>query len=136
MEESERDPICLIVEDSEFDRRLIARSIRRSGLRFRVRAAHDIASARAAFGHPGVQALVLDNSLPDGRGVDLALRHANDPWFIRLAKVLVTDLPSPFMWEKARAAGVDQVMMKSELSASTMRSALTAPPTSRLTTFR
>ena len=136
MEENGQDPICLVVEDSEFDRRLIARTIRKAGLRFRIRAAHDIASARAAFGHPQVTALVLDNSLPDGRGVDLATRHAGDPWFIRLTKLLVTDAPSPFMWEKARSAGVDQVLLKSEISASTLRSALTPRPQSRLNTHR
>ena len=136
MEENGRDPICLVVEDSEFDRRLIARSIRKAGLRYRVRAAHDLASARGVFGHPDVTALVLDNSLPDGRGVDLAMRHAGDPWFIRLVKVLVTDAPSPFMWEKARSAGVEQVLMKSEISASTLRTALAPPIRSRGHTYR
>ena len=137
MEENGQDPICLVVEDSEFDRRLIARIIRKAGLRYRVRAAHDLASARAVFGHPQITALVLDNSLPDGRGIDLALRHAVDPWFVRLAKVLVTDAPSPFMWEKARSAGVEQVLLKSDISPSTLRSALAPPPPmSRANTFR
>lgn len=136
MDENGQDPICLVVEDSEFDRRLIARTIRKSGLRYRVRAAHDLASARQAFGHPQVTALILDNSLPDGRGVDLAMRHAGDPWFIRLIKLMLTDAPSPFMWEKARSAGIGQVMLKSDLSASTLRSALVPPPKSRMNTFR
>lgn len=129
MTESVDDPICLVVDDSEFDRRLIARAIRKSGLRYRLRVAPDLTAARKAFGHPEVSAIILDNSLPDGRGVDFAVEAASDPWFRRLVKLIVTDLPSPFMFEKAKGAGVDQVLLKSEVSASTMRSAL--HPTSR-----
>lgn len=124
MDERPDDPICLVVDDSEFDRRMIARALRRSGLGYRVRAATDLTDFRRSFGNTEVRAVILDNSLPDGRGIDLCVAEAKDPWFRRLAKLIVTDLPSPFMWEKAKVAGVSEVMLKSEVNAGSIADAL------------
>ena len=84
-----------------------------------------LAARRTA--RPDITALVLDNSLPDGRGVDFALEQARGPAFARLSKIMVTDLPSPFMWEKARAAGITEVVIKADLDAEAVRRVFAGP---------
>ena len=123
MKERDDDPICLVVDDSEFDRKMIARAIRRAELPFRIRVATSLDELRKCMGHRRVKALILDNSLPDGRGIDFAMRHVADPWFRPLLKIMVTDFPSPFIFEKSIQAGFGDVMLKSELSPAAMRAA-------------
>jgi len=124
MSENSDHPICLIVDDSEFDRRAIARAVKRSDLPYRLRIASTLSELEKCVGHKHVKALILDNSLPDGRGIDFAVKYVAHPWFRGLSKVIVTDFPSPFIFEKARQADVGEVMLKSELSPEAIRIAL------------
>lgn len=110
--------VCLIVEDSLFDQRMFVRKIRQSGRELPVMVAGSISSARAALRRHGVRMMILDNTLPDGLGVDFATELAEERRNRELPIVLVTDWPSPFMFEKARRAGVKAVMGKAEFEPS------------------
>jgi len=58
--------------------------------------------------------ILLNNNLPDGMGADFALELANHPKHRKKPVVLFSDWPSPFMWDKARQAGVCFVLKKAE----------------------
>jgi CheY-like chemotaxis protein len=57
---------------------------------------------------------LLDNNLPDGLGANFALELAEDPKLAQIPVILVSDWPSPFMWEKAQSAGLAYVLSKTE----------------------
>ena len=57
--------------------------------------------------------VLCDNNLPDGNGTDFAQTLASDPRFFGTAIVIVSGWPSPFMWAKAREAGL-QIIDKNE----------------------
>jgi len=110
------DPVCLIVEDSHFDYRRMSRVIHHSGIKMDMKLAPTLGAARAALAHHHVSMILLDNNLPDGTGVDFALELANNPQFGHIPIVMVSDWPTPFMWDKAEKAGVMYVVNKSEFN--------------------
>lgn len=105
---------CLIVEDSAFDREKITRVLRRTLQTVRVEVASTLRSARRALQNGDPALILLDNNLPDGLGADFAQELASDPRLADIPVILVSDWPSPFMWEKAASAGVCYVVTKSE----------------------
>ncbi|GAA6175709.1 response regulator [Sulfitobacter pacificus] len=105
---------CLIVEDSEFDRQKLTRIMNKSRQPFHIEAAATLKSARRAMEKGPVSLILLDNNLPDGLGADFALELARDPNFSDIPVIIVSDWPSPFMWEKASSAGVAFVLSKTE----------------------
>ncbi len=108
--------VCLIVEDSEIDQKLIARAIRRAGITVPLKVTGTLRGARQALEREAVRLILLDNTLPDGRGADLALELSQSARFRDIPVALVTDWPSPFMFEKARSAGVREILSKSDLT--------------------
>ena len=106
--------ICLIVEDSEFDRERLIRIIGKSHRNMQVEVAATLRSARTALSLNPVALILLDNNLPDGLGANFALELAEDPDFAQIPVIIVSDWPSPFMWEKAHSAGVAYVLSKTE----------------------
>lgn len=98
--------ICLIVEDSLFDQRMFVRTLRAVDRDIPVLVAESLRTARSALMRHATRFVLLDNSLPDGLGVDFAQEMADAKPFRDIPKILVTDWPSPFMFEKARRAGV------------------------------
>lgn len=105
---------CLIIEDSEFDRRKLTRVMNKSRHPFHIEVAATLKSARRAMEKGPVSLILLDNNLPDGLGADFALELARDPNFAEIPVIIVSDWPSPFMWEKASTAGVAYVLSKTE----------------------
>jgi response regulator of citrate/malate metabolism len=105
---------CLIVEDSEFDQQMMARVIGRSQGHMRVKVAATLQSAREALAAGKVSLILLDNNLPDGIGANFALELALDPRHANTPVIMVSDWPTPFMWEKAASAGVLYVVNKAE----------------------
>lgn len=115
---------CLIVEDSEFDREKLTRVINKNIGRMRVEFADTLSSARLALSHAEVSLILLDNNLPDGFGANFALELSQDTRLAGIPIIMVSDWPSPFMWEKAASAGVFYVLNKDEFDARYIHSAL------------
>lgn len=115
---------CLIVEDSQFDQEMMARVIARSQRQMTVQVASTLSAARKALANGEVSLILLDNNLPDGIGADFALELASNPKHASTPVVMVSDWPTPFMWEKAASAGVLYVVNKSEFGIQYVNQAL------------
>lgn len=108
------EQVCLIVDDAEFDRRMMRRVIRKSCPDMPMIVARNLDEARRRLREREVSILFLDNALPDGRGVDFVSELSADRDLKRIPVVIVSDFPSPFMYAKARAANVCAVWSKRE----------------------
>lgn len=117
-------PTCLIVEDSEFDQKMMQRVIRRAQSALQIDVATTLSSARRALEIQNISLILLDNNLPDGLGANFALELAADPQSARIPVIIVSDWPTPFMWEKAQSAGVLYVVNKSEFAIPYVQAAL------------
>lgn len=115
---------CLIIEDSQFDQEMIARTIKRSHIDMKVEIATTLGSARRALKRHAYSLILLDNNLPDGLGANFAIELASDDALSRIPIILVSDWPSPFMWEKAASAGVLYVVNKTEFGSRYIHAAL------------
>ena len=107
-----RNATCLIVEDSQFDQQMMTRVVGLSQGKMQVEVAATLQSARQALAAGEVS--LLDNNIPDGLGAEFALELASDPHLSSIPVIMVSDWPTPFMWEKAASAGVLYVVNKSE----------------------
>ncbi|XDA98562.1 response regulator [Sulfitobacter sp. LCG007] len=105
---------CLIIDDSDFDRRRLSRMVKRGFPDFTVSCAATLAEARGFLVTHGATLILLDNQLPDGVGANFALELASDIRFCRTPVILVTDFASPFMYDKAQKAGVAHIVAKSD----------------------
>ena len=97
---------CLVIEDSEFDQKMIARAMTGARVHAEISYANTLEKARKALATHSYALIVMDNKLPDGNGGDYARELACDPGFRNVPIVIVSGWPSPFMWDKARAAGL------------------------------
>lgn len=89
-----------------------------------VKVAATLQSARLALDAGEVSLILLDNNLPDGVGAEFALELAANPKHSRIPVILVSDWPTPFMWEKAASAGVLYVVNKAEFGVRYVEQAL------------
>jgi len=105
---------CLIIEDSDFDQEKLTRVIQKTRESIRIEVASTLKSARRVLKKRELALILLDNNLPDGLGADFALELSRDPKLSDIPVILVSDWPSPFMWEKAASAGVAFVLNKTE----------------------
>lgn len=119
---------CLIVEDSEFDRQKLGRIVRNSFRNMPIQEAKNLKAARIALDQGGVSLILLDNNLPDGWGMEFAIEIANTPQMAHIPIIIVSDWPSPFMWQKAAAAGVRHVMSKQEFDSAHLMAAVKDRP--------
>lgn len=122
--EPEHALTCLIVDDSVRDQQMLTRAVAYAGKDIAVQLTGTIGAARRALLHGPVSLILMENTLPDGRGVELALELSQHARFCRVPVIIATDWPSPFMWHKARKAGVRHVVAKSEFGPALIRDAL------------
>lgn len=115
---------CLIVEDSAFDSEKLTRVINKTVGKMKVEVATTLRSARRALSQDEVSLILLDNNLPDGFGANFALELSRDARLAGIPIILISDWPSPFMWEKAASAGVFYVLNKGEFDARYVHAAL------------
>lgn len=108
---------CLIVEDSAFDTEKMTRVIKKTPGKITVETAATLRAARAALAKGETELILLDNNLPDGLGANFALELARNPAMANIPIIMVSDWPSPFMWEKAASAGVAYVLSKTDFDA-------------------
>ncbi|MDW4498318.1 response regulator [Sulfitobacter sp. D35] len=123
-----RPESCLIIEDSSFDRRMMSRVLGRSFPHMSVSAVTTLAAARRHLALHGTSLILLDNQLPDGIGANFAMELSADTRFAHIPVILISDWPSPFMYDKAHFAGVRHVVDKSDFGARYIHDALRPVP--------
>jgi response regulator RpfG family c-di-GMP phosphodiesterase len=123
---------CLIVEDSSFDCEKMTRVMQRTREDMRIEVASSLRAARRVLERGSLSLILLDNNLPDGLGADFVQELASDPKLSGIPVIMVSDWPSPFMWEKAAAAGVAYVLSKTEFDGRYVRAALEGKQARRL----
>ena len=106
---------CLLIEDSEFDQKRIRRVLEGLGIEH-LDAVSTVGHARAHIMRHSVDLILLDNGLPDGFGVDFAMELRNTPRFAKIPVVIISDWPTPFMFDKALMARVRQVLRKDDFN--------------------
>lgn len=126
-----RHATCLIVEDSQFDQQMMTRVIGRSQGKMQVQVAATLQSARDALAAGKISLILLDNNMPDGLGAEFALELASDPKLSSIPVIMVSDWPTPFMWEKAASAGVLYVVNKAEFGVRYVEQAMRSGPRKR-----
>lgn len=117
-------PTCLVIEDSLFDQERIRRILNKSFKNVSAVFASTIEEARQHMAKQRTTIILLDNNLPDGTGANFALELSDDPNFSTIPIVMVSDWPTPFMFDKAQSAGVIHVVNKSDFGARYIHSAL------------
>ncbi|THH36604.1 response regulator [Aliishimia ponticola] len=118
-----RLPKCLLVEDSDFDRRRISRVLDR-GRRVDLNSVPSLSQARYFLARDRFDVILLDNALPDGLGVDFALELRQDARHAAVPIVMVSDYPTPFIYDKAMAAKINIVVSKDDFQPKHLRDAL------------
>lgn len=117
-------PKCLIVEDDEFDRMMMLRTAKAAMNDAVITAVDSLQAARLVISREPISLLLMDNSLPDGKGIDFVVELAKVPSLAEMPIIIVSDWPSPFMWDKASAAGVRRIVTKSGLNPQVIREVL------------
>lgn len=115
---------CLIIEDSAFDRERLCRVVRKTKPGLQIEQAAHLGSAREVLEAGNIAVILLDNNLPDGLGADFAIELAKDPQLSKIPIIMVSDWPSPFMWQKAAMAGVAYVLSKADFDGRYLISAM------------
>lgn len=110
---------CLAIEDSLFDQQKILRAASRTNVEVEIHFADTLSKGRAALAAQDYAMILLDNTLPDGRGIDLGCQLAEDPRYRDVPIIMVSGWPSPFMWAKAAGSGL-KVIEKDEPSYSAL----------------
>ena len=105
---------CLIIEDSEFDSIKLTRVISKITSKMQIRVAPTLQEARTELAEGDTTLILLDNNLPDGLGANFVQELARDDLLSHIPVIMVSDWPSPFMWQKAASAGVFYVVNKNE----------------------
>lgn len=116
-------PRCLLVEDSDFDQRRISRILAR-GVPVDLDIVPTLAEARTVLERDRYDLILLDNALPDGLGVDFAAELRRNKRLIEVPILMISDWPTPFMYDKATNARVGMVMGKDEFHPKHVREAL------------
>ena len=117
---------CLIIEDSEFDSIRMERVVNKSLGSIPIEVATTLDDARTRLREGQMDLILLDNNLPDGLGANFALELAQNSELAHIPVIMVSDWPSPFMWDKAASAGVLYVVNKMEFDGHHVHAALNA----------
>ena len=119
---------CLIIEDSTFDQERMRRILDRSFAGVRVDAVATLERARTYLETRRPDLILLDNNLPDGKGANFALEISANPALAAIPVIIVSDWPSPFMFDKAQTAGVQHIVSKGDFGARYIHAALAIKP--------
>ncbi|MEO1139766.1 MAG: response regulator [Pseudomonadota bacterium] len=97
---------CLVLEDSMQDQEMIRRAMRGARIDVDLDFVTTINGARKSLREKTFSAILCDNSVPDGSGSEFARELAAEPELMGTPIAIVSGWPSPFMWDKARQAGL------------------------------
>lgn len=122
-QQTRRVPRCLLIEDSDFDQRRISRILAR-GVPVELEIASSLSDARGKLADAAFDLILLDNSLPDGLGVDFAAELRQNKSLTEIPILMISDWPTPFMYDKASAARVGMVLGKDDFQPRHIREAL------------
>lgn len=122
---AQREKICLIVENNEFERSRMRRVLSNICPQGTVVIAKTAEEAWKRLQQKEVAVMFLENELPDGRGAELAMRMAQDKRHAGTSVILFEDNPTPFMYAKADASqNVRAIWTKRQFNNYTARAAL------------
>lgn len=121
-----QEKICLIVDNSEEDRRRMRKIFAKSFPHMSMMVARDMGEARRRLRDRNVGFMFVENDLPDGQGIDLVAEMSRDPDLKEIPSVIVTDFVSPFIYAKARASNVRGVWTKKEFVEPKVRATVAA----------
>lgn len=110
-------PVCLLIDDSRFDRRQIRTAIERADVPMRIREAKSLGEARSILTETEVDLILLDNNLPDGTGLAYAKELASDDHLNRIPVVMISGDDAEPLSARAIEAGCSAFVTKDELSA-------------------
>ena len=116
-DQNNKTGVCLIIEDNFLDQEKMRRILTRSFNNIRIEVATTLQEARVLLRRIKTSLILLDNNLPDGKGANFAVELAADPRLTHVPVIIVSDWPSPFMFDKAQSAGVTYVVNKSDFGA-------------------
>lgn len=100
----------LVVDDHEFNQRLLERLLEREG--HQVRSVDSLAAAERALAEEQPAMIVLDLNLPDGSGLELTRRLKSHPGTASIPIVACTAAVMPSDEDRALAAGCDAFVAK------------------------
>ncbi len=100
---------CLVIEDSLFDQKMVKSAVASARIDTEFTFADTLDAARLALAENRYSVILCDNSLPDGNGTDFAQELSSEPKNRNTVIVIFTGWPSPFMWAKARVAGLQVI---------------------------
>ena len=107
---------CLLVDDSRFDRSLVRYSASRAGLDLEITDAQTLSEARETLNSDSFELILLDNALPDGKGVEFRAEIAASALNRNAPTVMVTGLVDAELEQAAREAGCVDFLAKQDLS--------------------
>jgi two-component system, cell cycle response regulator DivK len=100
----------LVVDDHEFNLKLLERLLQREGRE--VRGADSLAAAERALAEEKPAMIVLDLNLPDGSGLDLTRKLKSEPHTASIPIVACTAAVMPADEDRALEAGCDAFVAK------------------------
>ncbi|EIE49919.1 hypothetical protein AL036_19695 [Salipiger aestuarii] len=119
---SDKITSILVIEDSAADREMFRRVLGQiCAADVQVCFAADLATARQRLDEHLVAFIILDNVLPDGRGADFISELAQHRDWQKIPVLVVSDWPTPFMFDKVRNARAKAILSKDDFRAPVIR---------------
>lgn len=116
-------PVCLLIEDSDFDLKRFERILEAS-IPMQIYVATTLEEAQKVLAEMPINLIILDNMLPDGLGVDFANRLRQTARWSKVPIIMVSDHPTPFLYDKAVSAKISMVLTKDKFQPRHVRDAL------------
>ncbi|MBU2962449.1 response regulator [Citreicella sp. C3M06] len=119
---SDTTKTILVIEDSAADREMFRRVLKQvCAPRFEISFAHDLKTARQFLTQAHFALIILDNVLPDGYGADFVSELGQSKAWRRIPVLVVSDWPTPFMFDKVRNARAEAILSKDNFRAPVIR---------------
>lgn len=115
---------CLLVDDDQFDRYNVRYAAERAGLNLTFYDAASVAEARQMLHTQTYALIILDQNLPDGQGLDLAMESAMSSLNAKTPTIMLTGLEDKRLVAGAQKAGCVEFLTKNDLTGETLSAAL------------
>ena len=115
---------CLLVDDNRFDRYNVRYSAERAGLNLDFVEAQNAAEARHFLHSETFGLIILDQNLPDGEGLELAVEASLSAMNSTAPRIMLTSLTDSHLAQGAQDVGCVEFLTKSSLNGTTFSTAL------------
>lgn len=115
---------CLLVDDDRFDRYNVRYAAERAGLNLTFFDASTAAEARRLINERRFGLIILDQNLPDGKGLELAVEIGMSTQNANTPTIMLTGLDDIRLAVGAQQAGCVEFLTKNDLNGSTLSTAL------------